>query len=129
MTCSFTKDKVSPYAGLIYDINDTLSAYVSYTSIFQSQDNRDVNGNYLVRIEGKNYETDLKSDWFDGSLTVSMTVFRIRQDNLMQTDISNKVNGSNDQAYLIEVVYALPVTNVTRTDAGRWGKLAERHLC
>ncbi len=99
MASSFSKDKVSPYAGLIYDINDTLSAYVSYTSIFQPQDNRSVNGNYLAPIEGKNYETGLKSDWFDGRLTASMALFRIEQDNLAQTDGSNKVQGSSDQAY------------------------------
>ncbi|MGL9735241.1 MAG: TonB-dependent receptor domain-containing protein [Symbiopectobacterium sp.] len=100
MTSSFSKDKVSSCAGLIYDINDTLSddindtlsAYVSYTSIFQPEDNRSIifqpednrsiNGNYLAPIEGKNYETGLKSDWLDGRQTASIVLFRIEQDNL-----------------------------------------------
>jgi outer membrane receptor for ferric coprogen and ferric-rhodotorulic acid len=36
-----TKDDVTPYAGLVYDINEDWSTYVSYTSIFQPQDKRD----------------------------------------------------------------------------------------
>jgi len=34
---SNNSDKVAPYAGLTYDINDTYSVYASYTSIFQPQ--------------------------------------------------------------------------------------------
>ena len=45
-----------PYAGIIYDFNDVYTAYASYTSIFQPQDNKDFDGNYLDRLK----ETVLK---------------------------------------------------------------------
>lgn len=80
------QDEVTPYAGLIYDINDTYSVYASYTSIFQPQSETDANGNYLDPIKGNNYETGLKADWFNGRLTSSLALFRIEQDNVAVTD-------------------------------------------
>lgn len=92
------KNNVTPYGGLVYDINDTWSAYASYTSIFQPQTKRDTSGSYLSPIVGKNYETGLKSDWFNGRLTASVAVFRIEQDNVGQSIEGRFINGS-EQAY------------------------------
>ncbi|EPN3562447.1 ferric-rhodotorulic acid/ferric-coprogen receptor FhuE [Cronobacter sakazakii] len=75
-------DDVTPYAGLIYDIDDTWSAYASYTSIFQPSGQRDVNSEFLDPTTGKAYEAGLKADWFNTRLTASLAVFRIEQDNV-----------------------------------------------
>ncbi|EGT4274328.1 ferric-rhodotorulic acid/ferric-coprogen receptor FhuE [Cronobacter sakazakii] len=75
-------DDVTPYAGLIYDIDDTWSAYASYTSIFQPSGQRDVNSEFLDPTTGKAYEAGLKADWFNTRLTASLAVFRIVQDNV-----------------------------------------------
>ena len=40
-------ESVHPYAGLTYDINDTYTAYASYTEIFQPQNARDTSGGIL----------------------------------------------------------------------------------
>lgn len=96
---SYGKNNISPYAGLIYDINDTWSAYVSYTSIFQPQDHQTVDGKFLDPITGKSYEAGVKSDWYNGNLTASVAVFRTEEDNLGQTDGNNYVEGSSQQAY------------------------------
>ncbi|WP_158783404.1 ferric-rhodotorulic acid/ferric-coprogen receptor FhuE [Pantoea sp. BAV 3049] len=93
------KNNITPYGGLVYDINEAWSAYASYTSIFQPQTERDRNGGYLAPITGKNYESGLKSDWMDGRLTATFAVFRIEQDNVGQEDGDNFVNGSSEQAY------------------------------
>jgi outer membrane receptor for ferric coprogen and ferric-rhodotorulic acid len=93
------KNNLTPYAGLVYDINDSLSAYASYTSIFQPQTYRDRNGTYLSPVTGKNYETGLKSDWMNGRLTATFAIFRIEQENVGQADGSNFVNDSSEQAY------------------------------
>ncbi|WP_147197042.1 ferric-rhodotorulic acid/ferric-coprogen receptor FhuE [Pantoea sp. CCBC3-3-1] len=94
------KNNLTPYGGLVYDLNDTLSAYASYTSIFQPQTKRDSSGGYLSPVTGKNYETGLKADWFDGRLTSNFAVFRIEQENAAQTDGNNFVNNSSEQAYV-----------------------------
>ncbi len=78
--------EITPYGGLVYDIDDTWSAFASYTEIFQPQDYRDAEGRFLDPVIGKNYETGLKAVWFDGMLNASFSVFRIEQDNVAQAD-------------------------------------------
>ncbi|MEI2684345.1 ferric-rhodotorulic acid/ferric-coprogen receptor FhuE [Erwinia aphidicola] len=95
-----TKNNITPYGGLVYDINESWSAYASYTSIFQPQTYRNRDGRYLDPVTGKSYETGLKSAWMDGRLTATVAVFRIEQENAAQTDGSNFVNGSSEQAYI-----------------------------
>lgn len=74
----------TPYAGLVYDINDTYSTYASYTEIFQPQTARDRNDRYLDPVDGKSYEVGVKGAWFDNRLNASLAVFRIEQDNVAQ---------------------------------------------
>ncbi len=100
MTEEMEQNHITPYAGLVYDINDTWSTYASYTSIFkpQSQSYRDVNGKNLGAITGNSYETGIKADWLNSRLTTSLAVFRIEQDNVAQST-GGLVNGSTDTAY------------------------------
>ncbi|MDL4915860.1 MAG: ferric-rhodotorulic acid/ferric-coprogen receptor FhuE [Enterobacterales bacterium endosymbiont of Blomia tropicalis] len=93
------KNNITPYAGLIYDINDTWSAYASYTSIFQPQTYRNSSGQYLSPATGKSYETGLKSTWFDGRLTATLAIFRIEQENVGTAEEGVYVNNSSEQAY------------------------------
>jgi len=77
------EDAITPYGGLVYDINDVWSTYLSYTEIFQPQSYRLEGGNgYLDPLVGKNYETGIKAAWFDGLLNASFSVFRLEQDNV-----------------------------------------------
>lgn len=99
LTQELAKNRVTPYAGLVYDINDTWSAYASYTSIFNPQTNRDINGSYLNPVTGKNYETGIKADWLNSRLTTSLALFRIEQDNVAQTTNQIIPNTANEQAY------------------------------
>lgn len=75
-------DEFTPYAGVVVDITHTLSAYVSYTQIFQPQDVRDVSGGVLDPIEGDTYEIGLKGAWFDGRLNASIAAFESKRENL-----------------------------------------------
>ena len=72
---------VTRYAGLIYDLDDHHSAYVSYTDIFTPQSNKDASGSPIKPIVGKNYEIGVKGEYFDGALNASMAVFRVDQEN------------------------------------------------
>jgi outer membrane receptor for ferric coprogen and ferric-rhodotorulic acid len=56
----------TPYAGLIYDINHYLSAYASYTSIFNPSSRKDIDNNYLDPEQGNTSEFGLKSEFYDG---------------------------------------------------------------
>ncbi|CAN7278131.1 TonB-dependent siderophore receptor [Phenylobacterium sp. LjRoot225] len=92
-------NEFTPYVGLIYDLTDTLSAYASYTTIFDPQTAKDREGKYLAPLKGKTYETGLKADLMDGRLRASGAVFRIEQDNFAVVDKGYLVPGTLDPAY------------------------------
>ncbi|WP_395405876.1 TonB-dependent siderophore receptor [Pseudoduganella sp. UC29_106] len=73
--------KTTPYVGLVYDLNSHLSAYASYTGIFNPQSETDASGNTLAPIEGRTTELGLKGEWFDRKLNASAALFKTKQDN------------------------------------------------
>lgn len=79
---------VSPYAGLIFDINDSTSIYASYSDIFKPQDDLKFGGGTIDPVVGKNYEMGVKSEFLQGRLNASAAVFRLEQTNLPQVDIN-----------------------------------------
>ena len=91
--------ETTPYAGLVFDINDTYSAYTSYTEIFQPQTLKDRNGSYLDPVDGKSYEVGVKGAWFDNRLNASLAVFRIEQDNVGQITGEPVPGSQNEFAY------------------------------
>ncbi|MEB6338121.1 ferric-rhodotorulic acid/ferric-coprogen receptor FhuE [Serratia rhizosphaerae] len=98
LTQNMEKNNVTPYAGLVYDINDSWSAYASYTSVFKPQAYRDSSGSYLSPVTGKNYEAGVKSDWLSSRLTTSLAIFRIEQDNVAQST-GHVIPGTAETAY------------------------------
>ncbi|MVW88925.1 TonB-dependent siderophore receptor [Pseudomonas sp. PB101] len=82
---------VTPYAGVVYDLDDTYSAYASYTSIYQPQTYKDINGSTLAPVEGDSYEAGLKAAYFDGRLNASLAFFRIEQDGVAESIGTNPV--------------------------------------
>eukprot|EP00456_Euglypha_rotunda_P027921 TRINITY_DN2223_c0_g1_i27.p1 TRINITY_DN2223_c0_g1~~TRINITY_DN2223_c0_g1_i27.p1 ORF type:complete len:354 (+),score=89.01 TRINITY_DN2223_c0_g1_i27:88-1062(+) len=92
------KNVFTPYAGAVLDLTHQLSAYVSYTTIFNPQTARDRNGRYLDPLEGANYEAGLKADLMNGRLRLSGALFRIEQDNFAVPDIGYFVPGTTDVA-------------------------------
>lgn len=86
---------VTPYAGIVYDLDGTHSVYASYTSIFKPQSQRDREGNVLEPRNGDNYEVGLKSDWLGGKLTSAVALYEIRQDNLAEVDSGQTVPGTS----------------------------------
>ncbi|HBP31966.1 MAG: TonB-dependent siderophore receptor [Advenella sp.] len=82
----YKRNKLSPYLGLIYDLNDNYSVYASYTGIFNPQSQVDINGQILPAIEGKNYEIGLKGESTDGKINGSIALFRAEQDNTAEYD-------------------------------------------
>ena len=78
------KNKVFiPYLGASYDLNDNLTAYTSYTTIFRPQVRYlDQNGKPLEPQRGKTYELGLKASWFEGRLNASASAFMNKRDHL-----------------------------------------------
>lgn len=88
---------VTPFAALIYDLNDNLSVYASYADIFQPQSSyATVSGSALKPKMGENYELGIKGEWFDGRLNSSLAVFRAIEKNAAQTDFMTRCGSSSD---------------------------------
>ncbi len=73
--------EVTPYAGVIYDLNDTYSVYASYTQIFKPQSVQDAAGSVLDPMTGDNYEIGIKGEYLDGGLNAALAVFDMTQEN------------------------------------------------
>lgn len=73
--------QVTPYAGVIYDLNETYSVYASYTEIFKPQTQQDVAGSVLQPMTGESYEVGIKGEYFDGELNASLALFDMTQEN------------------------------------------------
>lgn len=83
----------TPYAGLIYDLNDDHSVYASYTEIFTPQTEVDINRNRLDPIDGVNYEIGLKSEFLDDRVNTTVAVFQTEQQNVAEAAGSFPVSG------------------------------------
>ncbi|MBB3822516.1 outer membrane receptor for ferric coprogen and ferric-rhodotorulic acid [Xanthomonas arboricola] len=94
------RGRTTPYAGLIFDVDDHHALYASYTGIFKPQNNRDRGGRYLDPLEGDSYEVGAKGEYFGGQLNAALALFRIEQDNLAVNDPGQLVPGTTNQAYL-----------------------------
>lgn len=81
-------DMWTPYAGLLYDLTPEYTAYVSYTDIFNPQDNRDSHRKYLEPVVGSNYELGLKGSLLEERLNLATALFWSKQDNVAELDDS-----------------------------------------
>ncbi|WP_445672507.1 TonB-dependent siderophore receptor [Pseudomonas inefficax] len=75
----------TPYAGVIYDLNDTYSVYASWTRIFKPQAAQSASGGLLDPVTGTNYEAGIKGEYFGGALNASAAVFQLVQENLAKS--------------------------------------------
>jgi len=79
--------KVVPYAGVTYDLNQNITVYASYTSIFMPQlYYMDSQNKILEPDEGKNYEVGIKGEYFEGQLNTSLAYFEIHETNRAEAD-------------------------------------------
>jgi outer membrane receptor for ferric coprogen and ferric-rhodotorulic acid len=77
----YSKSKVTPYYGVVYDFAPNYSAYMSYTEIFNPQTQIDASRRLLDPVEGNSVEGGIKGEWFDKRLNASISLFRTKQDN------------------------------------------------
>ena len=75
--------KVTPYTGLVYDLNDQWSVYGSWTKIYNPQYNVvGVDGTLLDPLEGTSKELGIKGSVMDERLHVTAAVFKTEQRNV-----------------------------------------------
>ena len=83
--------KFTPYLGLVVDLNDNLSAYTSYTSIFTPQTTTGADGQLLAPRKGRQMEIGLKGEFFDKRMNAHAALFRMEDGNRAMTDPNNNM--------------------------------------
>ncbi|MHC8286134.1 TonB-dependent siderophore receptor [Pseudomonas sp. XS1P51] len=81
--------EVTPYAGIVYDLNREWAVYASYTDVFEPQTSRTASGTVLKPVIGSNYEVGLKGELLDGRVNTSLAVFRYDQENRAVNDVAS----------------------------------------
>jgi outer membrane receptor for ferric coprogen and ferric-rhodotorulic acid len=74
--------EVTPYLGLVYDLNTNWSVYGSYTTIFKPQNLKLADGAYIEPLLGHGQEVGTKAEFLDGRLQFAAALFDTSQDNL-----------------------------------------------
>ena len=90
--------EATPYVGLVWDVTKDVSLYASYTSIFNPQDVKDRNGDYLDPMDGKNKEVGVKGAFMDDRLNVSLSAYETYQDNVASY-LEGVLTPNGEQAY------------------------------
>lgn len=80
---------LTPYGGVVFDINARYSLYASYAQVFNANTQSKAGGGILDPSRGTNLEAGLKGAWHDGRLNGSLALFKIEQDNVAETDPGN----------------------------------------
>ncbi|WP_311221460.1 MULTISPECIES: TonB-dependent siderophore receptor [unclassified Acidovorax] len=88
------RHQATPYAGLVYELSDRLSAYASYSEIFAPQNLRDASGAVIAPVRGEDFEAGLKADALDGRLNASLSVFRIHTTGKAEPDAAATATAS-----------------------------------
>ncbi|MGC4252385.1 MAG: TonB-dependent siderophore receptor [Sphingobium sp.] len=86
--------KVSPYAGLLFDLTRNLTVYASYTDIYSPQTQVNVDNIRLAPAKGTSIEAGLKGSWLDNRLTATAAIFKAKQSGLASyVDTFDGTNG------------------------------------
>ena len=79
-------DAFTPYFGTTYAINDIVTAYASYTDMFNPSSQKDRNNSFLDPETGKSYEAGLKASLLDDQLLATAAAFWSKKENVAVRD-------------------------------------------
>lgn len=77
--------ELTPYAGLVYDLNTQHSLYASYSEVFKPQDATGEDGNMIDPREGQQIELGIKGSYYSGLLNARVTAFQLDDKNRAAT--------------------------------------------
>ncbi|WP_407294442.1 TonB-dependent siderophore receptor [Stutzerimonas zhaodongensis] len=72
---------VTPYGGLVFDLDDQHSLYASYSQVFKPQSEVSANGRIIDPREGEQYEVGIKGSYYGGDLNARITAFQLTDEN------------------------------------------------
>ena len=88
---------VTPYGGLVYDLDDSWSLYTSYAQIYKPQTEFfDASFAPLKAITGDTYELGTKGELFGGALNLSSALYYVKRQNEAIQNFSASPPGSQN---------------------------------
>lgn len=72
---------VTPYGGLVYDLDEQHSLYASYSQVFKPQTEVGADGRVIDPREGEQYEIGIKGSYYGGDLNTRLTAFQLTDEN------------------------------------------------
>lgn len=84
-------NEFTPYGGLLYDLNDSTTVYVSAAESFVPQTNLDANEKLLDPRTGTQYEVGLKGELYQTAANYNLAVFQITDKNRAIPDPNNVI--------------------------------------
>ncbi|PJK15248.1 TonB-dependent siderophore receptor [Lysobacteraceae bacterium NML07-0707] len=115
--------EVSPYVGLTWEFAPGLTGYVSWSDIFQNQDQSDYYGVYLDPMRGVNKEVGVKAEWLDGRMLTTVALFTAEQQGL-----ATEAEGLNPQGQSYYEPKDVESRGVEIESSGRLGESARLSL-
>ena len=88
-TSSQQDEAFSPRVGLVYQPNDALSLYASYSRSFLQNIGSVFNNTLFEPERGTQYEVGLKSDWLNRKLSTTLAFYQITRSNVLTSDPAN----------------------------------------
>jgi outer membrane receptor for ferric coprogen and ferric-rhodotorulic acid len=76
---------VTPYGGIVYDLDANHSLYASYSQVTKPQDATGADGDLLKPREGEQYEVGIKGSYWNGDLNARLSLFQLTDDNRAAT--------------------------------------------
>ncbi|MBD2314173.1 TonB-dependent siderophore receptor [Desertifilum sp. FACHB-1129] len=81
-----TVENFSPRLGIVYQPADWVSLYASYSRSFEINSGTDAAGNPFDPTFGTQYEIGAKTEFFNGALGATLSLFKIKRDNVLTPD-------------------------------------------
>ncbi|MTZ14285.1 TonB-dependent siderophore receptor [Pseudomonas sp. JL972] len=72
---------VTPYGGLVFDLDAQHSLYASYSQVFKPQTETDAGGRIIEPREGEQYEVGIKGSYYGGDLNARLSAFQLTDEN------------------------------------------------
>ncbi|RRW40432.1 TonB-dependent siderophore receptor [Pseudomonas luteola] len=76
---------VTPYGGLVYDLDEYHSLYASYSKVFKPQSETGADGKVIDPREGQQYEMGVKGSYFNGAMNARLSLFQLTDKNRAAT--------------------------------------------
>jgi iron complex outermembrane receptor protein len=79
----------SPRIGLVYQPNDIVSLYASYSRSFRQSTGSNPDGRAFLPTRGTQYEVGVKADFLDGRLSTTLAGYHLTKTNITTPDPDN----------------------------------------